>query len=102
MRGQGSWRSGREEEAGVLQLKPSGPLAAEEGDSQETGEDAATGKGGACRGKGGTWSWRSVYCQDVTPGALSMKRRALVMRKLICWEEERCSLNPQPPRRPRL
>lgn len=27
------------------------------------------------------WSWRRVYCQEVTPGALNMKRRALVMRK---------------------
>lgn len=34
-----------------------------------------------------------MYCQDVTPGAFSMKRRALVMRKLACWQHERCSLD---------
>lgn len=32
------------------------------------------------------WSWRRVYCHEVTPGALNMKRRALVMRKPACGD----------------
>lgn len=52
------------------------------------------GQTGPCEGTGPTaqkhnkeerailaWSWRRVYCQEVTPGALNMQRRALVMRK---------------------
>lgn len=38
-----------------------------------------------------------MYCQEVTPGAFSMKRRPLVTRKLACWERERHSCNPCPP-----
>ena len=50
------------------------------------------------RGEGSlTCSWRRVYCQVVTPGALSMKRRALVMRKLACGGQERHCLNATPP-----
>lgn len=55
------------------------------------------------RGEGGlTCSWRRVYCQVVTPGAFSMKRRALVMRKLACWGQKRCCLNASPQGGPRL
>lgn len=84
--------AGREEgEAGVLKLKPKGPLGCRDGGTAKEGEEHKERNGGV------TCSWRRVYCQDVTPGAFSMKRRALVMRKLACWERKRCSLNPPAP-----
>lgn len=42
------------------------------------------------------WSWRRVYCHEVTPGALNMKRRALVMRKPACGDRMGVVLVPSP------
>lgn len=44
------------------------------------------------------WSWRRVDCQEVTPGALNMKRRALVMRKPACGHRMGTVLMPSPAR----
>lgn len=38
------------------------------------------------------WSWRRVYCHEVTPGALKTKRRALVMRKPACGDRRGIAL----------
>lgn len=44
------------------------------------------------------WSWRRVYCHEVTPGALNTKRRALVMRKPACGDRRGIALVTSPER----
>ena len=73
-------------EAGVLKLKPGGPLGCREGGAVTDKRTQPPGKEESMTEEGRvvTCSRRRVYCQEVTPGAFSMKRRPLVKRKLAC------------------
>lgn len=80
----------------AFKLKPETPGLQVWGAVKTPGRDQGSGqrrKGGEEEGR--TCSWRRVYCQVVTPGACSMKRRPLVMRKPAWWERRDAALFPQ-------
>lgn len=69
----GSWKEGKHRSQ--FKLNPETPQAAERSRTEKLNREERVAL---------AWSWRRVYCHEVTPGALNMKRRALVMRKPAC------------------